>query len=243
MSALSFHSVTRYSQGGGSQGRLSTFKRNVKKFYGLSGASVENDLPSENDSANNLSVENDLFDMASGKKLRHGSIIAAHIFQFKWRGSLSLFTSLTDINDVRNALLLYKPVEDAFDTARLCIDTGGQTMRFRLLDETLRTTKLADRAVTLRKAAKRETPQTPAEMALEDTFGDLDGRELFFPQECSNRPSKRLLALHGRAALIFAKAAYEVPEAVVPHLHRDMTGSVSDDLRTKVAFERLSLFW
>lgn len=230
MSALDFRNMTQYSQGSGSLGRSPTFKLDVKKFYGLSGD-------------NELSGEANLFDMATSKELRHGSVIAAHIFQFQWWRNLSLLTSLTDINSVHNALLLYKPVEDTFDRARLCIDADGQTMQFRLLDETLRKTKLADRAVTLRKVAKLEIPQTPAEMALEETFGDLDGRELFFPQGCSSRPSKCLLALHGRAALLFSRANYEVPETVVPFMHRDMAGSVSDDSRTKVALEHLSLFW
>jgi hypothetical protein len=224
MSALGFHDVTRYSQGSGNPRRSPTFKLDVKNFYGLIG-------------------DNNLFDMATGKELRHGSVIAAHIFQFRWWRSLPLLTSLTEINDVRNALLLYKPVEDAFDRARLCIDADGQTMRFCLLDETLRTTKLADRAATLRKLAKLEIPTTPAEIALEETFGDLDGREVFFPQACSNRPSKRLLALHRRAALLFAHATYEVPETLVPYLHRGTTESVSDDMRTKIALDRLSLFW
>jgi hypothetical protein len=220
MSALDFESITKHSQGSGSQGRSPKFKNAVKTFYGLSG-------------------DGDLFDMATGKNLRHGSVIGAHIFQLRWQTSLSSVTSLTDINHVRNALLLYKPVEEAFDRARLCIEVKGQTMRFRLLDEVLRTTKLTDRAVILRKAAKLEIPLTPAEMALKTTFGDLDGRELFFPQGCSHRPSKRLLALHGRAALLFARANYEVPETSVPYLDQDM--NVSDDLQTQVTLERLSL--
>jgi HNH endonuclease len=111
----------------------------------------------------NLPKDNNLFDMATGEKLCHGSVIAAHIFQLHWQECLSVFTSLTDINDVRNALLLYKPVEDAFDRARVCIltDAGSQTMQFCLLDKALQMTKLADRAITLWKAAKLDIPQTP----------------------------------------------------------------------------------
>jgi hypothetical protein len=222
ISALDFESISKHSgsQGSGSQGRSPNFKNDVKTFYGLS-------------------EDGDLFDMATGKMLRHGCVIGAHIFQLCWQTSLSAVSSfqITDINHVRNALLLYKPVEDAFDRARLCIDVKGQTMRFRLLDEMLRTTKLTDRAVVLRKAAKLQIPLTPAEMALTTTFGDLDGRELFFPRGCSHRPSKRLLALHGCAALLFARANYEVPVTSVPDLDQDM--SVSDDLRTQVTLKLL----
>lgn len=178
-----------------------------------------------------------LFDMATGMNLRHGSVICAHIFQYRWQGKLSTLSSFQNINHVRNGLLLYKPVEDAFDRARLCIEVNGQSMRFRLLDETLRTTKLYDRAIVLRKAAKIKVPPTQVEMELTTTFGDLDGREVCFPEGCSNRPSKRLLALHARAALLYAKARYPVPETSVLYLDREM--SVSDDSHTEQALRYL----
>jgi hypothetical protein len=218
ISALDFESISKHSrsQDSGSQGRSPNFKNDVKTFYGLSG-------------------DGDLFDMATGKKLRHGCVIGTHIFQLCWQTSLSIVSSFTDINHVRNALLLYKPVEDAFDRARLCIDVKGQTMWFRLLDEMLQATKLTDRAVVLRKAAKLQILLTAAEMALTTTFGDLDGRELFFPRGCIQRPSKQLLALHGCAALLFARANYEVPVTSVPDLDQDM--SVSDDLQTQVTLK------
>jgi HNH endonuclease len=231
MCNLDFENVTKYSQGAGS--RSSKFKSHVKEFYGFSGNNrPESDPPGKDE---------DLFDMATGEKLRHGSVIAAHIFQFRWRGCLSVFTSLTDINDVSNALLLYKPVEDAFDRARLCIYADAGSMRFCLLDKALQTTKLVDRAVALRKAAKLDIPLTPVEMALEATFGDLDGRELFFPEGCSKRPSKRLLTLHARAALLFAKSHYDLPETAAPYLDQDMTWSVSDDSQAQVALDHLSM--
>ena len=58
-----------------------------------------------------------LFDMAMGTSLLHLSVLASYIFQHKWVKHLSKFTSITNINDPHNGLLLYKPVKWAFDPA------------------------------------------------------------------------------------------------------------------------------
>lgn len=219
--ALGFENVTNGSQG--SQGRSPNFKDDVKLFYGLP-------------------KHGDLFDMATGQTLRHGSVIGAHIFQWRWRSSLPLLSSFTNIDHVRNALLLYKPVEDAFDRARLCVEVNGESLRFRLLDEAYQMVRLSDRAAELRKKGNPNAGMmTQAEMAMTATFGDLDGRELFFPQGCTNRPSKRLLVLHARASLLFAKVNYLVPEACILRLDREM--SVSSDPITSDALQKLSLSW
>jgi HNH endonuclease len=138
-----------------------------------------------------------LFDMATGECLPHSVVVAAHIFQHNWRGKLSKYTSLTDINDVRNGLLLYKPVEWAFDRAKMCVevDTEGY-MTFRLLDTDLAHIELADMACNLRDKAKRGSRRLPEEEDLRMTFGDLNGQPLQFPSGVIMRPSKRLLGLH-----------------------------------------------
>jgi hypothetical protein len=91
--------------------------------------------------------------------------------------------------------------------------------------------KLYDRAITLCKVAKIKFPPTQVEMELTTTFGDLDGREVCFPEGCSNQPSKQLLALHACTALLYAKARYSVPDTSVLYLDQEM--SVSDDLHTE----------
>jgi len=58
---------------------------------------------------------------------------------------------MTDIDDPLNGLLLYKPVEWAFDRAKICVEVkSGDNMTFRLLDEALRNTLLVDQACLLR---------------------------------------------------------------------------------------------
>ena len=175
-----------------------------------------------------------LDDMATGEKFRHASVIGSHIFQCRWRRALPFLTSFTDIDDPRNGLLLYKPVEDAFDRARLCIEVKDEKMTFRILDKTLRKKKLACRAEELRSTSSVKIPSTPLKDTLQTTFGDLDGQELHFPEGSSIRPSKRLLALHSRASWIFAKKNYEMDDTTCPEI------SLSDDGKTEAAFRSFS---
>jgi HNH endonuclease len=142
-----------------------------------------------------------LFDMATGTSLPHGSVVASHIFQHKWEKELSQFTSLTDIDDPCNGLLLYKPVEWAFDRAKICVEVkSGDKMTFRLLDEDLRDTLLADKACSLRDERGCGNKRLKEEENLRMTFGDLDEQPLKFPEGTVMRPSKRLLGLHAVAA-------------------------------------------
>ena len=58
--------------------------------------------------------------------------------------------------------------------------------------ETLRNTKLVDEALRICKTCDEKS--VTGGLDLYDTFGDLDGRELYFPG--TKRPSKRLLGIH-----------------------------------------------
>jgi hypothetical protein len=148
-----------------------------------------------------------LFDMATGTFLPHGSVIASHIFQHKWKKELPQLTSITDINDPCNGLLLYKPVEWAFDRAKICVEVkSGDKMTFRLLDEDLRDTLLVDKACHLRDERKGGKKPPKGEENLRMTFGDLDEQPLKFPEGTVMRPSKRLLGLHAVAARKTAQA-------------------------------------
>ena len=147
-----------------------------------------------------------LFDMATGRSLPHGSVVASHIFQHRWAKELSEFTSMTDIDDPLNGLLLYKPVEWAFDRAKICVEVkSGDNMTFRLLDEALRNTLLVDQACLLRDERGSGNKPPEEEENLLMTFGDLDEQPLKFPEGTVMRPSKRLLGLHAVAARMTAQ--------------------------------------
>lgn len=144
-----------------------------------------------------------LFDMATGKYLP--TVVASHIFQHRWAKFLQVFTGLNDVNDVRNGLFLYRPVEVAFDEAQISIRAKNGQIRFWLLDETIRDKKLVDVAQTIRRTANIDPTLRGEEGSLTTTFGDLDGQELHFPPNSTVRPSKRLLAVYAYAAWIEAK--------------------------------------
>jgi len=185
MQALDFENVTNASHA-----RDSGFKDRLKSEYGLPESS-----------------KSGMFDMATGKCFHPGCVITAHIFQYRWRRFLPILSSFADINDTSNGLLLYKPVEWAFDRAKLCIEINNMdTMAFHLLDQGIRDVKLTDQATTLRKGAKHERELVGIEIDLQTKFGDLDGQKVQFPPDSTMRPSRRLLALHAYAAWLTFKS-------------------------------------
>lgn len=175
-------------------------------------------------------VNGNLFDMATGTSLPHGSVIAAHIFQHKWGKALLQFTSMTNINDPCNGLLLYKPVEWAFDRAKICVEVkSGDKMTFRLLDEDLRDTLLVDKACHLRDERGGGNQPPKGEENLRMTFGDLDEQPLKFPEGTVMRPSKRLLGLHAASARKTAQAREPLRRI------KEVAYDTSDDETTKNA--------
>jgi len=134
------------------------------------------------------------FDMATGRVLPSAIVTAAHIYQHRWRKINILTTFPPDfINDPRNGLLLYKPVEHAFDRAQvyMCIEVfsiEGQEdiFKFRLLDENLRNKALTEHAKGLPGAGDIHSG---IENDFTTTFGDLDGQALHWPQTSHFRPS------------------------------------------------------
>jgi hypothetical protein len=180
-----------------------------------------------------------LFDMATGVRLRHSTVVASHIFQRRWWACLSIYSKLTDINDIRNGLLLYKPVEWAFDRAQLCVERSGGFMRFRLLDPTLKNMKLTDMAKELRLASKRSETLDDIEADLQTTFGDLDGREVFFPPDCTMRPSKRLVMWHAIASWLEHRKSVSNTARPVCQSGSD----VSDDEETRAWMDLIEATW
>ena len=73
------------------------------------------------------SLEEDdcLFDMATGKYLHHTTVVAAHIYQYRWRKFFKWFSSLRNVDDPHNGLLLCRPVQWAFERAKLYINVNN----------------------------------------------------------------------------------------------------------------------
>lgn len=83
--------------------------------------------------------QNNLFDMATGATFPNWCVAVTHIFPYRWQKFLPQFTSLNNIDDVDNSLMLYQPVAWAFNRAKLCIqvDSAG-VMLFHLFHAELR---------------------------------------------------------------------------------------------------------
>ena len=179
-----------------------------------------------------------LFDMATGRRLPCALVVAAHIFQHKWQDRLPQFTLLNNIDDMGNGLLLYRPVEKAFDAAKLCIEVNPKgKMTFRLFDEDLRDIELAEYARQLREATGGGDRRLEAEEDLHITFGDLDGEELHFPDGIEMRPLKRLLALHAVAAHWTARDNALTSGRQISDVQFD----VSDDENAEATIKNLSI--
>jgi hypothetical protein len=212
MQTLDFGNVTNASHEGEGD-----FEDPLKEAYGFS-----------------YKDKSDLWDMATGEYFRPGCVIAAHIFQYRWRRYLSTFSGLTNIHDVRNGLFLYMPVEWAFNRAKLFIQvnkTGALT--FRLLDQGLRDVKLADKASELvRMEGERERAPVGRGVTHQTTFGDLDGQDVHFPPNSKMRPSKRLLALHAYATWLTFTGLNPDSQVAAPvynfNVSEDGLGSTAD---------------
>jgi hypothetical protein len=57
--------------------------------------------------------------MLTGEWLPRKCVIASHLFKKKWAAAASKLLQIADINDVRNGLLLWKPLEHAFDRGQI----------------------------------------------------------------------------------------------------------------------------
>eukprot|EP00128_Syssomonas_multiformis_P018004 Colp12_sorted_trinity150504_noHs@2791 len=118
----------------------------------------------------------------------------SHIFKKEWESNCAL-VGLQSINQGDNLLLLYKPIEWAFDDSRLCFayDAKGDTFTARLLDPSISNLRLSTKASQL-LGKNYKCDQAMANM----TFGQLDGMSLVFCNQ--NRPLKRLLCFHATMA-------------------------------------------
>ena len=223
--ALNFDDVK--TQASGSQESVTTveFKILLKRAYGQS----ENYDP--------------LFDMATGRYLLHSTVKASHIFQRQWKKVLSHFSELEDINHPCNGLLLYGPVEWAFDHAQLCVEIRDGCMSFLLLDKKLAKIKLTNKAIELQLKNKRPATLNQQEEGIQTTFGDLDGQAVFFPPSSQMRPSKRLLALHAYSSWV--QASRSEPSSQIPYPIYDLSadGDLSGDEQTTVTLNTTINLW
>ena len=96
-------------------------------------------------------------------------------------------------------------------------------MRFHLFDPELENLKLIDKAIELQTLNQCNGAPSILEIPLKTTFGDLDGRSVFFPFNSMIWPSKRLLLLHAHASWLYACTLN--PNSKIPPSIHDVSGS------------------
>ena len=122
----------------------------------------------------------------------------SHLFQRRWRKYVKDF-GIEDINSPKNILLLFKPIEVAFDSGRLVFiyNKSSKSITCKILDPRLKKKKLYD-------SAKDLFSQFTEQMALDlfggtdTTFSSLDGKQLTFLND--NRPWIRCITVHALIA-------------------------------------------
>ena len=134
--------------------------------------------------------------------LPSSTVIGSHLFKWEWSEYVHLL-GFGDINDVRNGLPLWKPIEWAFDTSRLCFTFDKTSDKFiaKVMDPSILTKKLVD--IGREKMGAVEWKQPPFRLK-NLTFQDIDSRALEFDPGRPLRPYKRVLNFQARQARTYA---------------------------------------
>ncbi|KAI9351341.1 hypothetical protein BDR26DRAFT_890992 [Obelidium mucronatum] len=150
-------------------------------------------------------------------------VTCTHIFQKHWFKERRLL-NLSEINEPRNLMLLFRPIEIAFDESRIIFlwDSTSKSFKRKILDPGLRfdsKTMLPPTILDLAMRAfpKDYTPSTPVNSKFKKSLVDLEGDSLKF---ASSIPFKRCLAFHATRARYEAihvhkwlqKEDFDIPE-------------------------------
>ena len=153
--------VYTYAESKASTPRSCTFRQTSADFYGIK-PKFFNFVKQEKSASSNFYLPN---------------VVAGHIFKHQWAPAIKGMFKIDDINDSKNCLFMYRPVEWAFDTSRLCIEVTQQDrFTWRLLDERLRRVHLSAKA----KELLQKNYQKPYYKFLPQTFGIWTGKHSIF---------------------------------------------------------------
>ncbi|TDH64761.1 hypothetical protein CCR75_008782 [Bremia lactucae] len=167
-----------------------------------------------------------LLDVAFPKSL----VIASHLFRRSNEDLADRFLKISDIDDVKNGMLLFKPLKYAYDHFHISFvrdNTGA--FRLKLFDPNIRNTRLIDMVIENSKNEKVfdeiqikelhesiSLTQEPCEFDVNTTFGDVDGTALAFIG--LERPFNRCLYIQASMARILAvkngwvEESYDFPD-------------------------------
>lgn len=143
-------------------------------------------------------------------------VIGAHIFKHEWASDAAILLGITKIDSTRNGLLLFQPIEKAFDRSQLCFvkEAGKGSFQLKILDPSLRGQDLFTSCLKLIRKEDCEKLQlslTDVQNTVSNalvnngrqlTFGDLEGRTLICKGKTT--PYKRCLNFHASRARDYA---------------------------------------
>ena len=133
--------------------------------------------------------------------LPSSTVIASHLFKWEWAECVYLL-GFEDVNDTRNGLPLWKPLEWAFDSSRLCFTYNKYTDQFiaNVLDPNILARKMSDVGRHKMGPEWMEPPHHLKNL----TFRDIDQQPLEFAPNLLQRPLKRVLNFQARQARKYA---------------------------------------
>lgn len=133
--------------------------------------------------------------------LPSSTVIGSHLFKWEWSEYVHLL-GFDNINDVKNGLPLWKPIEWAFDTSRLCFTFDKNSDKFiaKITDPSILMKKLVDIGRDKMGTDWRSPPYPLQNL----TFQDIDNRALEFDPGRPLRPYKRVLNFQARQARTYA---------------------------------------
>jgi hypothetical protein len=143
--------------------------------------------------------------MVLDKFLPSKVVIASHLFRRSNEICANMFAVFDDIDDVRNGMLMFKPIKLAFDRLQLSFikENGSDLFKIKLFDQDICDTKLIDIEVLNKEDRELVLGEILAKRCHFNplvTFGALDGTTFKFPT--LNRPYNRCLNLQARLAYI-----------------------------------------
>jgi hypothetical protein len=130
-------------------------------------------------------------------------VIGAHLFKREWSDVAKMLLDIDSVDDARNGLLLYKPLEWAFDTGRLMVVAASGEFVVRLLDPAIREVALHDKATQLLHKSEVEQAKLLGTLTRDyplpkerSTFGALHDTRARLVLPCGLRPWRRCLCFH-----------------------------------------------
>ena len=129
--------------------------------------------------------------------LPSSTVIGSHLFKWEWSEHVHLL-GFEDVNDVRNGLPLWKPLEWAFDTSRLCFTLDKNSDKFiaKIMDPSIVTKKLVDIGQE-KMGSDWKSALYPVQKL---TLKDMDNTPLEFDPGRPLQPYKRVLNFQARQA-------------------------------------------